>query len=47
MINGVDFRPSRTVESRARRLAKEIAGTVHVRLEAGEASLVSQPVAAP
>ncbi len=35
MINGVDFRPGRTIESRTRRLAEEIAGTFYVRLETG------------
>ena len=35
MINGVDFRPGRTVESGARCLAEEIAGTIYVRLETG------------
>ena len=35
MIIGVDFRPGRTVESRARRLAEEIAEAVYVRLETG------------
>ena len=35
MIDGADFRQSRSIESRARRLAEEIAGTVYVRLETG------------
>jgi Calcineurin-like phosphoesterase superfamily domain len=35
MINGMGFLLSRPIESGARCLAEEIAGTVHVRLEAG------------
>ena len=35
MINGVDFRPGRTVESGARCLAEDIAGAVYVRVETG------------
>ena len=33
MMNSVDFRQGRTIESGARRLAEEIAGAVYVRLE--------------
>ena len=35
MMNSVDFRQGRTIESGARRLAEEIAGTVYLRLETG------------
>ena len=35
MINGMGFLLSRPIESGARCLAEEIAGTVHVRLETG------------
>ena len=35
MSNGVDFSPGRSIESRTRRLAEEIAETVYVRLETG------------
>ena len=35
MSNGVDFSPGRSIESRARRLAEEIAGAIYVRLETG------------
>ena len=35
MIDGADLRQSRSIESRARRVAKEISGAVHLRLETG------------